>query len=129
MLKINFDALGIAASIACAIHCAMLPLVLSSLPILGVNIINNLWFELGMIFLALAIGIYSLTHGFRRHHHRILPIVLFVAGIGFLFVKQVFHNNQLLFLIPGVALVVSAHFINYRQCRKEGECSSDGCKH
>ncbi|MEY3186772.1 MAG: hypothetical protein RL675_596, partial [Bacteroidota bacterium] len=49
MFKINYDALGIAASVACAIHCALLPLVLSSLPVLGVNIINNIWFEMLMI--------------------------------------------------------------------------------
>ncbi|HAL95914.1 MAG TPA: MerC domain-containing protein, partial [Chitinophagaceae bacterium] len=30
--RINWDALGISASIACAIHCALLPLFLSSLP-------------------------------------------------------------------------------------------------
>ena len=47
MLKINYDALGIAASVACAIHCAVLPLLMSSLPILGINIINNVFFEIG----------------------------------------------------------------------------------
>ena len=31
-LKINWDALGIATSLACAIHCAVLPLLLTSLP-------------------------------------------------------------------------------------------------
>ena len=56
MLKINYDALGIAASVACAIHCALLPLVLTSLPVLGINIINNTWFEVFMILLAAAIG-------------------------------------------------------------------------
>ena len=40
-LKINWDALGIGASLACAIHCALLPLFLSSLPLFGTNIINN----------------------------------------------------------------------------------------
>jgi len=77
MLKINYDALGIAASVACAIHCAVLPLLMSSLPILGINIINNVFFEYGMILLAAAIGIYSLMHGFRKHHHKSIPIVYF----------------------------------------------------
>ena len=40
-LKINWDALGITASLACAIHCALLPLFFTSLPILGINIIEN----------------------------------------------------------------------------------------
>ncbi|HNE92671.1 MAG TPA: MerC domain-containing protein, partial [Chitinophagaceae bacterium] len=47
--KINWDALGISTSIACAIHCAVLPLVVTSLPLFGINIIHNLWFEFSMI--------------------------------------------------------------------------------
>jgi hypothetical protein len=129
MFKINYDALGIAASVACAIHCAVLPLVMSSLPILGINIINNFWFEIFMIVLAMGIGLHSLTHGFKKHHHRILPIIVFVIGISLLLVKQVLHQYQIWFLVPAVVLIVSAHFINYRQCRIADHCHNDDCKH
>src|SRR5215210_8843187 len=71
--KINWDALGIVTSIACAIHCALLPLLLTSLPLFGINIINNLSFELFMILLAFCIGAYSLFHGWKKHHHSWLP--------------------------------------------------------
>lgn len=129
MFKINYDALGIAASVACAIHCAVLPLVMSSLPILGINIINNFWFEIFMIVLAMGIGLHSLTHGFKKHHHRALPIIVFVIGISLLLVKQVLHQYQIWFLVPAVVLIVSAHFINYRQCRIADHCHNDDCKH
>lgn len=129
MFKINYDALGIAASIACAIHCAVLPLIMSSLPILGINIINNFWFEIFMIVLAMGIGLHSLTHGFKKHHHRVLPIIVFVIGISLLLVKQILHQYQLWFLVPAVILIVSAHFINYRQCRIADHCHTDDCKH
>jgi hypothetical protein len=129
MFKINYDALGIAASIACAIHCAVLPLLMSSLPILGINIINNFWFEIFMILLAMGIGLHSLTHGFKKHHHRLLPIIVFIIGISLLLVKQVFHQYQIWFLVPAVILIVSAHFINYRQCRIADQCHTEDCKH
>lgn len=129
MFKINFDALGIAASIACAIHCAMLPLFLTSLPILGINIINNFWFELLMIGLAMFIGMYSLTHGFKKHHQRILPLLIFGAGIILLVLKQFFHLYQLWLLVPAVVLIITAHLINYQACKKGGDCNSDHCKH
>ncbi|MFZ9589435.1 MAG: MerC domain-containing protein [Chitinophagaceae bacterium] len=129
MFKINYDALGIAASIACAIHCAVLPLVMSSLPILGINIINNFWFEVFMILLAMGIGLHSLTHGFKKHHHRLLPIIVFIIGISLLLIKQVFHQYQIWFLVPAVILIVSAHFINYRQCRIADHCHAEDCKH
>ena len=115
--KINWDALGISASIACAIHCAFLPLVITSLPLFGVNIIENIAFEYSMIILAFCIGAYSLYHGHKKHHHQWLPMVLFSVGIACLFAKQIWHNWQLYFLIPAVVFVVLAHFVNYRYCR------------
>jgi hypothetical protein len=129
MFKINYDALGIAASIACAIHCALLPLVMTSLPILGINIINNYWFEFFMIILALLIGIYSLSHGFKKHHHKKLPMMIFCAGIAMMFLKQVFHTSQIWFLIPGMLLIITAHYVNYRDCRKAAHCHTEDCNH
>jgi len=38
--------------LACAIHCALLPLILTSLPLFGVELIDNIAFEYGMIVLA-----------------------------------------------------------------------------
>lgn len=129
MFKINYDALGIAASVACAIHCAVLPLVLTSLPVLGTNIIDNPGFEYLMIIIALAIGSYSLWHGYRKHHHRLLPLLLFFSGMALLFMKQAWHTYQLWFLIPAVALIVSAHLLNHRYCRKANHCHSSDCGH
>ena len=129
MFKINYDALGKTASIACAIQCALLPLVITSLPILGFNIINNLYFEILMIALAMSIGIYSLMHGFKKHHHTLVPILLFSLGMILLILKQIFHVYQLWFLFPAVVLIVTAHYINYKKCRTADHCHSDDCNH
>src|SRR3954465_2403970 len=82
--KINWDALGISASLACAIHCALLPLFFTSLPIFGVNVIENHTFEMIMVLIAFIVGTISLYHGFKKHHHRLLPIIVFCAGFIFL---------------------------------------------
>jgi hypothetical protein len=129
MFRINYDALGIAASIACAIHCAVLPLILTSLPIFGTNIIDNRGFEFGMILLAMGIGYYSLWHGYKKHHHSSMPVFLFSTGMILLFLKQVYHEQQLIFLIPAVIAIVSAHLLNYRLCRKANHCHAADCNH
>ncbi len=129
MTKINYDALGIVASVACAIHCAILPLLLSSLPLFGINIINNTGFEYMMIFIALCVGLYSLWHGYKKHHHSTWPIILFTSGIGMLFLKQVYHEYLLMFLVPAVLLIVSAHWLNYQSCKKADHCHADDCNH
>lgn len=127
--KINWDALGIATSVACAIHCALLPLLVSSLPLLGADIINNAWFENGMIALAFIIGCTSLWHGYKRHHHSYLPILLFSFGFLGLILKQIFHHYQIWFLLPAVILIIAAHFINYKFCRNHNHAHSTDCKH
>ncbi len=127
--RINWDALGITASLACAIHCALLPLFLSSLPLFGINIIHNTAFEAGMIVLALCIGSYSLYHGYKKHHHSLLPLVIFSSGFIFLVVKQFFVHYETWLLIPAVTLIVSAHLLNYRNCRVHNHAHADDCNH
>jgi len=127
--KINWDALGITASLACAIHCALLPLFLSSLPLFGVNIIENIQFEYLMIGIAFAVGAYSLYHGHRKHHHSWLPLTLFSIGIICLLAKMQWHEWRHWFLVPAVVCIVTAHFINYRLCRHHDHAYADDCDH
>src|ERR1044071_6149978 len=115
-LKVNWDTIGITASLACAIHCALLPLFLTSLPLFGVNVIHNPFFEAGMVVLAFLIGSYSFYHGYRKHHHSLLPFSLFSVGIILLVVKLFLIQYETWLLVPAVLLVVSAHFFNFRFC-------------
>lgn len=127
--RINWDALGIGASLACAIHCALLPLFLSSLPLFGINIIHNTFFEAGMIVLALCIGSYSLYHGYKKHHHNWQPLLIFFSGFILLVAKQFFVHYETWLLFPAVALIITAHFLNFRFCRVHNHAHSDDCNH
>jgi hypothetical protein len=128
-LRINWDAMGIAASVACAIHCAFLPLVMTSLPLFGINLIDHLGFEYFMIFLAFVIGVIALWHGFRKHHHSKVPLILFTSGILLLVAKQVWHDYQYWILPFAVVSIVSAHLLNYKSCRVHDHGHADDCNH
>lgn len=127
--RINWDALGISASLACAIHCAVLPLLLNSLPVFGVDIIDHKGFEYLMILLAFLIGFISLWHGYKRHHHSLLPLTVFGIGILFLLAKQIWHEYQYWLLIPAVLLIVLAHIRNYKACRVHNHAHTEDCNH
>ncbi|MEO6960972.1 MAG: MerC domain-containing protein [Puia sp.] len=118
-VKINRDALGISASIACAIHCAILPLFLSSFSLLGINIIHNRNFEYGMILFAFLVGLLALRHGFVQHHRSYVPFMLFSAGMLFLLAKQYWHYYELFLLPFAVILIVTAHVCNLRLKKHE----------
>ncbi|MES1214571.1 MAG: MerC domain-containing protein [Bacteroidota bacterium] len=128
-LKINLDALGVVTSLACAIHCALLPLFITSLPLFGVNIIHNTMFEVCMIVLAFCIGSYSLYHGYKRHHHNPFPVIIFSVGFIFLVLKQFFALYENWLLIPAVLFILSGHFLNYYYCRQANHCHADDCDH
>ena len=127
-IKLNWDALGIGTSILCAIHCALLPVLLSTLPVFGIDIIHNLFFEWGMIALAFVVGSYSLFHGYIKHHHSLKPFLIFSLGFIFLVLKQGFNQYEIPFLVIAVVLIISAHFYNYRLCNRS-KCSSPHHKH
>lgn len=127
-VKLNWDGLGIATSLACAIHCAILPLVVTSLPLFGINIIHNRFFEWSMIAIAFAVGVYSLIHGYKKHHKSVFPLSIFLLGFMCLVTKQFFHGYENWLLAPAVLLIVSAHYMNYRLCHQK-KCSSPHHKH
>ncbi len=127
-IKLNWDALGIATSIACAIHCALLPVLVTSLPVFGINIVDNLYFEWGMIAIAFLVGGYSLFHGYIKHHRSFLPILIFSTGFLFLVLKQFFDELEISFLLLAVALIISAHYYNYRLCH-QSKCVSPHHQH
>ena len=127
-IKLNWDALGIGTSIACAIHCALLPVLLTTLPVFGIDIIHNLFFEWGMIALAFVVGSYSLFHGYIKHHRSFTPVIIFSIGFVFLILKQVFHEREIPLLIVAVIFIISAHYYNYRLCHRS-KCASPHHKH
>jgi hypothetical protein len=99
------------------------------LPLFGINIIHNVAFEVGMIVLAFGIGSYSLYHGYKKHHHSLLPLSLFFAGIIFLTLKQFFIQHELWLLVPAVILIITGHIINYRSCRIHNHAHADDFNH
>ncbi len=122
--RINWDFMGMITSIACAVHCAILPLIITSLPVFGINIINSSPFEWMMIGIAFIVGCYALAHGYQRHHRNLKPLLIFTTGFIFLILKQVFYKHEFIFLAPAVALILYAHFLNFRYCAQSRVCDT-----
>ena len=61
------DRVGLAASLLCAIHCALVPLALSLLPALGLKFGG--WVDIDQAFVVFAglLGATTMTLGYRRH--------------------------------------------------------------
>jgi MerC mercury resistance protein len=114
---------------ACAIHCALLPLFINALPLLGINLINNIYFEAGMIITAFIIGSATLWHGYKKHHHRLFPLFSFLIGMSLLVFNHFVDDYKLWLIIPSSLLIISAYYFNWRLCRLAKHCHNTDCNH
>ena len=128
-MRINWEALGIAASVACAIHCAVVPLFITSLPLFGVNIIHNVFLEVLLLGTAFVIGFSTLWHGYKKHHHSFKPIILFSIGIGLMLSRMLFRDLDLILLFPAAFFIIIAHVNNHKSCRVHNHAHEDDCDH
>lgn len=112
------DRFGATASFLCAVHCALLPLVIAVLPVLGLGFLADHRFERIFIAFASVLALTTLVIGFRRHQRFrafwfLVPgITLLVAGI----VIDVDHAalGHAVMVSIGGTLVALAHLTNLR---------------
>lgn len=110
----KLDQLGITASLACALHCAALPFLLTSLPLLGLGFLANSWVEIGMIFISVLLGFYSLLTSYPTHK-RITPLLVLIMGFTLIGSGHYLVEDLEGLLIPlGGLSIAGAHFLNWK---------------
>ena len=125
-LSSKLDNIGMTASTICAIHCAIVPLIITSLPLLGLGFLANPWFEWGMIILAFIIGVSSIVTSYTRIHRKLLPLMLLITGFLIVIAGHLFITNWIEgIVVPlGGFTIAYAHFVNYKYV---GVCKT--CEH
>lgn len=119
--KMSLDSIGIGASLLCAVHCALLPLLLTVLPLLGSHVLENEKLEYGLLSFSFAVGCFSLGRGYIRQHRRITPLLIFATGFALLLgghfgVAGGYWEPAIIF--AGAAGVTGAHILNIRRCKQ-----------
>ncbi len=125
----RIDRVGAFASMLCAVHCALLPLVFGVLPALGLGFLANHGFEQIFVSFAILLATISLLYGLRKHgSYRafvfLLPgIALLVIGIA----TGVDHSNpwHAAVVSVGGTLIALSHLINMRLNHVHGP----SCRH
>ncbi|NLR59628.1 MerC domain-containing protein [Chitinophaga polysaccharea] len=122
MLKrMNLDTLGIGASLICAVHCALFPLLVTLLPLLGADFMENETLEYGLMSFSFLIGCISLGRGYFRHHRRPTPLLLFITGFLLLLAGHFYFTGTytaFAIILVGVASIMAAHLLNMRGCKQ-----------
>ena len=113
------DRLGATGSLLCALHCAMLPLLIAALPALGLGSVLGERFEEAFVLFATLVGGYSVVSGYRRHRLW-QALALMLPGLSILWLGVLYaplHEStwpHALVMMVGGTLVGLAHLANLR---------------
>ena len=126
------DRFGAAGSLACAAHCALLPLLIAALPSLGLAGWVGDGFEGVFVVFATLLGIFSLVWGYRRHR-ALRALSLLLPGLVILWLAVLYpalHQSEVPHAVAmtlGGTLVGLGHLVNLRL--NHGHVHDASCAH
>lgn len=126
------DRIGATGSLVCAVHCALLPLLIALLPSLSVSLWLGDSFEMAFVVFASLFGLAVLAWGYR-HHHAMRALLLLLPGLAALWLAILYaplHQSVVphaLVMTLGGTLVGLSHIINLRL--NHDHCHDAACVH
>ena len=116
------DKAAIALSLACALHCLMVPLLLALFPSRALSGLGDERIHLGLLFLIIPISVFSLTLGCRVHRN-LTVVAVGVTGIGILCLSALLAHDmggeslETAGTLLGSGIVALSHALNFKSCR------------
>jgi hypothetical protein len=77
----SMDALGIAASSLCLVHCLAMPLVVGILPLLGLKFLEGHSAHVTLAFFVLTFALLAIVPGYLRHRRADI-LAMMLVGVG-----------------------------------------------
>jgi hypothetical protein len=110
------DVAGGWASLVCAVHCAFLPIALAAVPGMGLELLDNAWFDRAFAISVGLFGMVVLGAGLCAHRFRVVSL-LYVAAVSLLFLGAFAMPDGLpivrgIVLAAGGSAMALAHFVN-----------------
>ena len=116
----RLDVVGAGASFLCAVHCAAMPVLLSTVPLAGLEVLASHQLEQAFVVSAALFGFFVIGSGYCRHRLAWVAIA-FLAGIAALVTGAFFVHEPVVhavLLASGGVLLGTAHATNRRGVRR-----------
>ncbi|MFO0356457.1 MAG: MerC domain-containing protein [Sphingobacteriaceae bacterium] len=118
------DLVGFSASTLCAIHCAILPFLISFLPLLGLEFLENPVIEWVFLASSITLAFTSFLIGYYKHHHdnealsiMLIAFIFFVIGNTNAFQGNPSTLFEEICLALGGIIMAYAHYRNWKLCK------------
>ena len=125
-----FEKLGYSASFICAIHCTLMPILMTFLPLLGISMFADENLELILLLLSGISGLLTMCFGYKRHKS-IKASLYFYVGFGLVALIHTLHEHinksNLVFnllLVFGSVLIIYSYRINKSLCKSCKLCKN-----
>ncbi len=125
-----FEKLGYSASFICAIHCTLMPILMTFLPLLGISMFADENLELILLLLSGISGLLTMCFGYKRHKS-IKASLYFYVGFGMVALIHTLHEHinksNLVFnllLVFGSVLIIYSYKINKSLCESCKLCKN-----
>ena len=121
------DRTGIALSLACGVHCALVPFAIGAAALLPIKWLVSESTELWLLVGSVAIALSSLLSGYWLKHRRKWCLVFLVPGLavlGFVLFGSINERLEPWIVVGGTSSIVIGHLVNIRLCRQCVQCQS-----
>jgi len=111
------DLMGISASLACAVHCSVLPILLAYSAFGGLAWMGSHSVEIAFISIACLVAVPAFVKGYRKHGN-LYPSAAALLGFTLIFASLMNHNHaeNTPLLLPTIAglTIAFAHLYNLK---------------
>ena len=128
----KIDKAGLVASLLCAIHCAILPVLLLIFPIISLSFFVTEMLEFIFLTISLVLGLLSVCFGVKTHKN--WNILLYIStGFTFILVGKLMHNHHShnifsfvnILMVCGGLMVAFSHYLNNKLCNACKVCNKN----
>lgn len=124
--RIKWDKIGVSLSIACSIHCLLMPFVIAFLPAIGQQYLDNVWMEATLLGSSFVLAGVTFVLDYKRLHANRLPLLILVAALLIALMQRVFFTQAEIILAPLTGITVfGAYVLNWYMRRQYAACTHD----
>ncbi len=107
-------------SLACAIHCAAMPMLISILPLIGMQFLASHLLEGLLLAFGVGFGAYGVLRSYFTQHRDLRPVIALLSGVALITFGFFFASESLepYFVSIGAIGIAIAQVLNMRSCRR-----------
>jgi len=119
VLGFDIDVVGASASFLCAVHCALVPLIITFGVLSGASFLTEPLYDFLFIGASIILASISLVNGYQKHHQKLYPMVTAFLGFLSIILGHIFIQGLIggFMSVSGGILIALAHVLNYHACR------------